>query len=78
VSKFLNLREADNELTVVFLGTLNSEIAICQYNSEGEYIPGQAPGCYNLFPVFQWIRHCIISILLVFGIAFLPLFLQGM
>jgi len=62
---------------VVFLGTLNSSILICKYNSAGQYIPGQAPGCYNLVPVFDWIIHCIVSILLVFFIAFLPLFLQG-
>ncbi|RPD68507.1 glucan synthase, partial [Lentinus tigrinus ALCF2SS1-7] len=33
-------------------------------------------GCYNLTPAFQWIDHCIISIILVFMIAYLPLFLQ--
>ncbi|QRV97434.1 beta-1,3-glucan synthase [Ceratobasidium sp. AG-Ba] len=33
-------------------------------------------GCYNLLPVFDWIKRCIISIFLVFAIAFLPLFLQ--
>jgi 1,3-beta-glucan synthase len=68
---------ADDRLVVVFLGTLNSQILICKYNSQGEYIAGQPPGCYNLVPVFDWIQHCIISILLVFMIAFLPLFLQG-
>jgi 1,3-beta-glucan synthase len=35
-------------------------------------------GCYNLTPVFDWIHRCIISIFLVFMIAFLPLFIQGM
>ena len=34
-------------------------------------------GCYNLVPVFDWICRCIISIFLVFAIAFLPLFLEG-
>ncbi|KAJ7937970.1 glycosyl transferase, partial [Mycena leptocephala] len=33
-------------------------------------------GCYNLSPVFDWIHRCIFSLLLVFMIAFLPLFLQ--
>ncbi|KAF8964745.1 1,3-beta-glucan synthase [Flammula alnicola] len=41
----------------------------------GQFIGGQA-GCYNLDPVFAWIQRCIISIFLVFMIAFLPLFLQ--
>ena len=38
----------------------------------------QGTGCYNLIPVFDWIKRCIVSIFLVFFIAFLPLFLQGM
>ena len=61
---------------MVFLGTLNSQLTVCQYNSSGQLI--SATGCYNLTPAFQWIDHCIISIFLVFMIAFLPLFLQGM
>jgi 1,3-beta-glucan synthase len=61
---------------VVFLGTLNKELAICKVDSSGNVIGGQ-PGCYNLIPVFDWIRRCIVSIFLVFAIAFLPLFLQG-
>ncbi|EPQ51775.1 1,3-beta-glucan synthase [Gloeophyllum trabeum ATCC 11539] len=62
-------------VTMVFLGTLNSELTICQYTSSGGLIGGQG-GCYNLHPVFDWIDRCIIGILLVFMINFLPLFLQ--
>ncbi|KAG7451544.1 1,3-beta-glucan synthase [Guyanagaster necrorhizus] len=62
-------------VTMVFLGTLNSSVTICRYTDDGQFIGGQA-GCYNLDPVFNWIRHCILSIFLVFMIAFLPLFLQ--
>ena len=36
-----------------------------------------ASACYILIPVFDWIKRCIVSIFLVFFIAFLPLFLQG-
>lgn len=61
---------------MVFLGTLNSQLTICQYTASGQYLGGQA-GCYNLVPVFEWIERCIISIFLVFMISFLPLFLQG-
>jgi 1,3-beta-glucan synthase len=61
---------------VLFIGTLNKELAICRVDSQGNVIGGQ-PGCYNLIPVFDWIRRCIISIFLVFMISFLPLFLQG-
>lgn len=61
---------------MVFLGTLNKQLLVCVYTDAGQLIGGQN-GCYNLYPVFEWIRRCIISIFLVFFIAFLPLFLQG-
>ena len=60
---------------MVFLGTLNDQLDICEYTRSGQLIG--PTGCYNLTPAFQWIDHCIISIFLVFMIAFLPLFLQG-
>ncbi|KAF5380941.1 hypothetical protein D9615_003945 [Tricholomella constricta] len=62
-------------VTLLFIGTLNKQLAICKVDSQGNVIGGQ-PGCYNLIPVFDWIRRCIVSIFLVFFIAFLPLFLQ--
>ncbi|KAI0767675.1 1,3-beta-glucan synthase [Fomes fomentarius] len=61
-------------LTMVFLGTLNDQLRICEYSKSGQLLT--PPPCYNLAPAFQWIDHCIISIFLVFMIAFLPLFLQ--
>lgn len=64
-------------LALVFLGTLNSSLQVCRYNSNGDILPGQS-GCYNLQPVFAWIKRCIISIFLVFWISFVPLFVQGM
>jgi 1,3-beta-glucan synthase len=67
---------ADSRFAVVFMGTLNSELPICKYTDSGQLLGGQS-GCYLLFPVFEWIRRCIMSILLIFLIAFLPLFLQG-
>lgn len=63
--------------SVLFIGTLNKQLAICKIDSQGNVLAGQ-PGCYNLIPVFDWIKRCIQSIFLVFFIAFLPLFLQGM
>ncbi|GAA94585.1 glycosyltransferase family 48 protein [Mixia osmundae IAM 14324] len=59
---------------MVFLGTLNSNLDICTYNSNGQFSGNE--GCYNLVPVFDWIKRCIISIFIVFFISFLPLFLQ--
>jgi len=61
---------------VLYIGTLNKQLAICRVDGQGNVIGGQ-PGCYNLIPVFDWIKRCITSIFLVFFIAFLPLFLQG-
>ena len=63
-------------LALVFLGTLNKQLQVCKYSKSGDILPGQS-GCYNLVPVFQWIKRCIISIFLVFWIAFVPLFVQG-
>ncbi|KAF4579577.1 1,3-beta-D-glucan synthase [Pleurotus pulmonarius] len=59
---------------MVFLATLSSQVDICRYTASGQFIG--PVGCYNLVPVFDWIHRCIISIFLVFMIAFLPLFLQ--
>ena len=62
--------------TVIFLGSLNKSLSICKLDSHNNPVPGQG-GCYNLQAAFDWIKRCIISIFLVFFIAFLPLFLQG-
>ncbi|POY70727.1 hypothetical protein BMF94_6137 [Rhodotorula taiwanensis] len=61
--------------TLTYLGTLNSELTICQYTKSGQFVGGQG-GCYNLVPVYDWIKRCVLSIFIVFFIAFLPLFLQ--
>ncbi|GAA5841468.1 hypothetical protein JCM9279_000663 [Rhodotorula babjevae] len=61
--------------TLLYLGTLNSQLPICRYTSSGQFVGGQG-GCYNLVPVYDWIKRCVISIFIVFIIAFLPLFLQ--
>ncbi|KAG2157090.1 glycosyltransferase family 48 protein [Suillus clintonianus] len=64
-------------MTLLFIGTLNKQLAICQVDAQGNVLGGQqGSGCYNLIPVFDWIKRCIVSIFLVFFIAFLPLFLQ--
>ncbi|GAA5831103.1 hypothetical protein JCM11251_005144 [Rhodosporidiobolus azoricus] len=61
--------------TLVYLGTLNHQLLVCRYTSDGQFVGGQG-GCYNLVPVYDWIKRCVISIFIVFFIAFLPLFLQ--
>jgi len=62
-------------VALVFLGTMHKQLKICKYDRNGNFIGGQ-DGCYNLVPVFDWIKRCIISIFLVFFISFLPLFMQ--
>ncbi|CAE6478685.1 unnamed protein product [Rhizoctonia solani] len=60
-------------ISLVFLGTLMESVPICSY-VDGRLLSGQS-GCYNLYPVFDWIKRCIISISLVSMISFLPLFI---
>ncbi|KZV72587.1 glycosyltransferase family 48 protein [Peniophora sp. CONT] len=62
-------------LTMVFLGTLNSSVRVCRYSPGGALLGNQGD-CYDLVDVTKWIKRCIISIFLVFMIAFLPLFMQ--
>ena len=61
----------------MYIGTLNKQLSICKVDSSGNVLGSQG-GCYNLHEVFEWVKRCIVSIFLVFFIAFLPLFLQGM
>ena len=42
--------------SVVFLGTLNSQLPICEYTRAGQMLGNQS-GCYNLVPVFEWIEE---------------------
>ncbi|CUA74588.1 1,3-beta-glucan synthase [Rhizoctonia solani] len=61
-------------ISLLFLGTFMESVPICNY-VHGQLVSGQS-GSYNLFPVFDWIKRCMISIFPVFMIAFLPLFIQ--
>ena len=61
---------------MVFIGTLNKSLKICKLDEDGNVLGNQGT-CYNLNEVFQWVKRCIVSIFLVFFVAFLPLFLQG-
>src|SRR4051812_5594653 len=57
----------------LFLGALVSSLTICEYDPNA---PADAPltpsGCYNLQPVIEWLKRCVLSIVIVFVIAFLP------
>ncbi|KAI8384484.1 1,3-beta-glucan synthase component-domain-containing protein [Radiomyces spectabilis] len=62
---------------LMFIGAMGSTLLICEYNADA---PPDAPltpdGCYNMVPIFEWVKRCILSIFIVFFVSFLPLFLQ--
>ncbi|KAF1956695.1 beta-1,3-glucan synthase-like protein [Byssothecium circinans] len=59
------------------LGALSHESIICRYNKNTPNTDPQWPnGCANLVPVFDWVSRCIVSIFIVFFIAFVPLVVQ--
>ncbi|CAG8798282.1 18853_t:CDS:1, partial [Racocetra persica] len=60
---------------MMFIGSMASTLTLCEFNPDPT-APLNPPGCHNLFPVFDWIKRSIISIFIVFSVAFLPLFLQ--
>ncbi|KAK3819724.1 MAG: glucan synthase [Benniella sp.] len=55
-------------LSMLFIGSMSSSVTICSDRAQ--------EGCINLVPVYDWIKRCILSIFIVFSIAFLPLLLQ--
>ncbi|KAJ1660836.1 1,3-beta-D-glucan synthase [Dispira simplex] len=62
-------------LTMVFISSLKDTVEVCEANLDGT--SKKTPeGCYNIKPVVDWITRTILSIIIVFLIAYLPLFLQ--
>ena len=60
--------------SLMFIGSMYSSVSVCP-DSGSDFILGTG-SCYFLNPVIYWVQRTVISILLVFMIAFLPLFLQ--
>ncbi|KAI7908108.1 1,3-beta-glucan synthase component-domain-containing protein [Cokeromyces recurvatus] len=64
-------------LVILFVSTMGSSLTVCEYNPD---VPPEAPlvpeGCFNLVPIIDWVKRCILSIFVVFFAAFLPLVLQ--
>ncbi|ORZ20022.1 putative 1,3-beta-D-glucan synthase subunit [Lobosporangium transversale] len=54
--------------SMLFIGAMASSVEVCSDIAQDS--------CVNLVPVYDWIKRCVLSIFLVFFIAFLPLFLQ--
>ncbi|KAI8066573.1 1,3-beta-glucan synthase component-domain-containing protein [Gongronella butleri] len=64
-------------LALLFIGAMGSSLVICEFNADApEDAPLSPPGCYNMVPIFEWVKRCIMSIFVVFFVAFMPLFLQ--
>ncbi|KAI9245563.1 1,3-beta-glucan synthase component-domain-containing protein [Phascolomyces articulosus] len=64
-------------VVTLVIGALAMPVTLCEFNPD---VPKDAPlepeGCYNLVPVFDWLKRVVISIFVIFAISFLPLFLQ--
>jgi len=64
-------------ISLMNIGSLTSESIICYYDRN---LPSTDPhyplGCYQLQPVKNWIDRCVLSIFIVFWIAFVPLVVQ--
>lgn len=59
------------------LGTMNHELISCFYNKDVPKTDIESPlGCYNLQPVLNWVTIFVLSIFIVFFIAFCPLLIQ--
>lgn len=64
-------------LVGINIAALTHESTICEYDRFVPITdPHRPPGCYNLIPVVHWLERSIMSIFIVFAIAFLPLFIQ--
>lgn len=64
-------------LVMINLGAMNNQVVLCDYNRDKPITdPLEPPGCRNLDPILDWVDRCILSIFIVFFIAFVPLIVQ--
>lgn len=64
-------------LVMINLGALKNQVVVCDYNKDVPIIDVLNPlGCRNLQPILDWVDRCILSIFIVFFIAFVPLCVQ--
>ncbi|QLG72951.1 hypothetical protein HG535_0E00350 [Zygotorulaspora mrakii] len=64
-------------LFVINLGSLNHETILCKYNKDMLITSLEQPiGCYNIQPALHWVSIFVLSIFIVFFIAFAPLLIQ--
>lgn len=64
-------------LVMINLGALKNQVVLCDYDREVPITDLLLPrGCRNLQPILDWVDRCILSIFIVFFIAFVPLCVQ--
>ncbi|KAK9670956.1 1,3-beta-D-glucan synthase [Basidiobolus ranarum] len=64
-------------ITAICVASLTKVLTVCHYVAHpAPNAPLLPEGCYDVWPVNSWIHRTVLSILIVFGIAFIPLFLQ--
>lgn len=64
-------------IVMINLGALKHETIMCNYNKNVPITdPLKPTGCTNLTPIMQWVERCVLSIFIVFFIAFVPLVVQ--
>lgn len=64
-------------ITILNLGALRHETILCRYNRDVPITDPLMPtGCAHLYPIVDWVHRCVVSIFIVFFIAFVPLVVQ--
>lgn len=64
-------------LLLLNLGSLNHETILCHYDRDLPSTTLEEPiGCYNIQPALHWVSIFVLSIFIVFFIAFAPLLIQ--
>ncbi|KAL7317809.1 1,3-beta-D-glucan synthase [Mucor circinelloides] len=62
---------------LLFVGATSVPLTICEFDiNAGPDAALKPDGCYNMVPIFEWLKRVVISIFAIIFVAFLPLFLQ--
>ncbi|GAN10845.1 1,3-beta-glucan synthase component FKS1 [Mucor ambiguus] len=62
---------------LLFVGATSVPLTICEFDiNAGPDAALKPDGCYNMVPIFEWLKRVVISIFSIIFVAFLPLFLQ--
>ena len=64
-------------ITNLSLGAIKHENIACHYDKDVPITDPLFPtGCANVQPIYDWVERCVVSIFIVFFIAFVPLVVQ--